>query len=192
VVANPTNLPLTHRHRYVGVGKVVNQSIRGLLGRPPFYASGTIPWLLLALAVLAVGVLVTFRLLSQRRDLLAFVTLSLTTVLVSPVSWVHYWVFVALAPFVALLEWRRDRVLSVASIILTVAMCADLEDPRLEGPFSLGRKFSKTTPAVLFGIRNLYVLAGLVFLAIVAWRILLSPSAETATRSSTALSGATP
>src|SRR6202040_49255 len=123
--------------------KVVNQSIRGLLGRPPFYASGTIPWLLLALVVLGIGVLVTVRLLAQRRDLLAFVTLSITTVLVSPVSWVHYWGFVAPAPFVAILEWRRDRVLSIASIVLAVAMCADLEDPRIEGFFALGRKFSR-------------------------------------------------
>ena len=178
MVADPLNLPTSHGRWYFGVGKVDNQSLRGLLGRPPFLLPGTMPWLLLALAVLALGVLVTIRLLAQRRDLLAFVTLSLTTVLVSPVSWVHYWVFAGLAPFVAILEWRRDRVLSVASIILTVSMCANLEDTRLDGLFAPGALFAHSAPLVVFGVRNLYVLGGLVFLGIVAWRTLLAPSRE--------------
>ncbi len=172
MVADPTNIPTSHGHWYFGVGKVVNQSLRGLLARPPFLLPGTMPWLLLALAVLALGVVVTIRLLGQRRDLLAFVVLSLVTVLASPVSWVHYWVFVGLAPFVAILEWRRDRALSVASLILTVSMCANLEDTRLDGLFALGQQFSSAAPVVVFCVRNLYVLGGLVFLAIVSWRTL--------------------
>jgi Glycosyltransferase family 87 len=193
MVANPTNVATSHGRWYFGVGKVVNQSLRGLLARPPFLLPGTMPWLLLAVAVLALGVVVTIRLLGQRRDLLAFVVLSLTTVLVSPVSWVHYWVFVALAPFAAVLEWRRDRVLSVASMILTVSVCANLEDTRLDGLFALGRQFSSAAPIVVFAVRNLYVLGGLVFLAIVAWRTLV-PSAASADelRSDVGLTAATP
>jgi hypothetical protein len=193
MVADPTNLPYTHGHWYFGVGKVDNQSLRGLLGRPPFLLAGTMPWLLLALGVLALGVLVTVRLLGERRDLLAFVTLSLTTVLVSPVSWVHYWIFAALAPFVAILEWRRDRALSVASIILTVAMCANLEDTRLDGFYEVGAQFLKTAPVVIFGVRNLYVLGGLVFLAIVSWRTLARPRPDAAeAREDEAVTLATP
>jgi alpha-1,2-mannosyltransferase len=181
MVANPLNLPTTNGRWYFGVGKVNNQSLRGLLARPPFLLPGTMPWLLVALVVLALGVVVTIRLLAQRRDLLAFTTLSLVTVLVSPVSWVHYWVFAALAPFVAILEWRRDRMLSVASIILTVAMCANLEDTRLAGLFATGAQFERAAPLVVFIVRNLYVLGGLVFLGIVAWRTLwASPRAEAA------------
>jgi alpha-1,2-mannosyltransferase len=193
MVADPTNIPTSHGHWYFGVGKVVNQSLRGLLARPPFLLAGTLPWLLLAAAVGALGVVVTIRLLGQRRDLLAFVVLSLVTVLISPVSWVHYWVFVGLAPFVAILEWRRDRALSVASIILTVSMCANLEDTRLDGIFALGRQFASAAPLVVFSVRNLYVLGGLVFLGIVAWRVLAPPSETVApARTDAALTNATP
>ena len=172
MATDPLNLPTSLGRWYYGVGKVGNQSLLGLLARPPFLLSGTMPWLLLALVVLFIGVIVSMRLLVQRRDLLAFLTLSLTTVLVSPVSWVHYWVFAGLAPFVAVLEWRRDRALSVASIILTVAVCANLEDTRLDGFFAVGAQFDRTAPLVIFAVRNLYVLGGLVFLGIVAWRTL--------------------
>jgi hypothetical protein len=193
MVADPTNVSTSHGQWYFGVGKVVNQSLRGLLARPPFQLAGTMPWLLLALAVLALGVMVTIRLLGQRRDLLAFVVLSLTTVLVSPVSWIHYWVFVGLAPFVAVLEWRRDRVLSVASMFLTVSMCANLEDTRLDGLFALGRQFSAAAPLVVFAVRNLYVLGGLVFLVMVSWRA-LSDQGEgvEVPRSAATLTSATP
>lgn len=118
--------------------------------------------------------------------------LSLTTVLVSPVSWVHYWVFVGLAPFVAILEWRRDRVLSVASMILTVSMCANLEDTRLDGLFALGKQFSSAAPLVVFAVRNLYVLGGLVFLAIVSWRTLAPRRVGVAPLNDGALTTATP
>ena len=192
MVADPTNISTAHGHWYFGVGKVVNQSLRGLLARPPFLLPGTMPWLLLALVVLALGVVVTIRLLGERRDLLAFVVLSLTTVLVSPVSWVHYWVFVGLAPFVAILEWRRDRVLSVASMILTVSMCANLEDTRLDGLFALGKQFSSAAPLVVFAVRNLYVLGGLVFLAIVSWRTLAPRRVGVAPLDDGALTTATP
>ena len=178
MVADPRNMPSTGANWAFGIGKVDNQSIRGLLGRPPISLTGTMPWLLLALVVLGVGIVATIRLLSQRRDLVAFVTLSVTTVLISPVSWVHYWVFAGLAPFVAILEWRRDRAISIAAMILTVAMCANMEDPRLDAFFFTGAQFSQAAHPVVFVIRNLYVLGGLVFLAVVTWRALATQSTE--------------
>jgi hypothetical protein len=187
MATDPLNLPTSLGRWYYGVGKVGNQSLLGLLARPPFLLSGTMPWLLLALAVLILGVIVSMRLLAKRRDLLAFLTLSLTAVLVSPVSWVHYWVFVAMAPVVAILEWRRDRALSVASIILTVAVCANLEDTRLDGFFAVGAQFDRTAPVVIFAVRNLYVLGGLVFLGIVAWRTLWDRSGAQAWTGATRL-----
>lgn len=170
MVADPLNLSTAHGRWYFGVGKPVNQSIRGLLARPPFLVSGTAAWVVVGVVVLAIGVWVTIRCLAAHRELLGFVVLSLTTVLVSPVSWVHYWVFAALAPIVAVDEWRRDRAITVASIILTCSMCANMEDTRLTGLFSDGHQFDQMASVEVFVVRNLYVLGGLVFLAIVTWR----------------------
>jgi alpha-1,2-mannosyltransferase len=174
MVADPTNIPTSHGRWYFGVGKPDNQSLRGLLARPPFLLPGTFPWILFAIAIAALGVLVTVRILrtSRDRDLLAFLVLSATTVLISPVSWLHYWVFVGLAPFVAFLEWRRDRVITAACALLTVGVCADLEDPRLAPIYAVGRQFARIAPIEVFVLRNLYVLAGLLFLGLVAWRTL--------------------
>ena len=62
-------------------------------------------------------------------------------------------------------------------------MCANLEDTRLDGFFAVGAQFDRTAPLVIFAVRNLYVLGGLVFLGIVAWRTLWEPSgAHTRTR----------
>jgi alpha-1,2-mannosyltransferase len=187
MATNPTNLPVHPSTWFFGVGKVINQSLRGMLGRPPISLPGTMPWAILAVAVLALGIVVTLRQLAERRDLLAFVTLSLVTVLVSPVSWLHYWVFVGLAPFVAILEWRRDRVVAIASIILTVATCANLEDPRLEGLTPPGIHFLDIAPIVVFGVRNLYVLGGLVYLGLVAWRAFATQTVASASTSTSAM-----
>ena len=107
--------------------------------------------------------------------------LSCATVLASPVSWAHYWVFVALAPFVAALEWRRDKVLVVAALLLPVATFVDVEDPRLDGLFFVGAHFSRVWRPWLFVSRNPYVLGGLVFLALVTWRVFFThPAVGTA------------
>jgi len=91
---------------------------------------------------------------------------------------VHYWVFAVLCPFVAVLEWRRDRVIAAASLVLTVATCANLEDPRLSGHFLLGAQFARVAPIEVFVVRNLYVLAGIVFLTVVAVRTRRMRTAE--------------
>lgn len=182
MVANPLNLPTTLGRWYFGVGKVNNQSLRGMLGRPPFDLTGTFPWVLLALIVLVVGGFATVALLRQRRDLAAFVVLSATTVLVSPVSWLHYWVFVVLGPFVAILEWRRDRALAIGSVLLAVCTCANLEDTRLSGLFATGQTFARANGVVVFGVRNLYVLGGLAFLAIAGWSAWRTRAERTAPR----------
>ncbi len=173
MVANPTNLPTSAGRWFFGVGKVNNQSLRGALGRPPFVLTGTFPWALVVVVVLAAGAWATVGLLRQRRDLAAFLALSTTTVLLSPVSWLHYWVFVVLGPFVAFLEWRRDRALAVASVVLAACTCANLEDTRLSGLYLAGSAFSHSNALVVFVVRNLYVLGGLGFLAVAAisaWR----------------------
>lgn len=156
-----------------GVGKLSDQSIRGLLARPPFLLLKTFPWLFVALVVLALGIAVTVRFLRQGRELAAFVLLSLVTGLVSPVSWLHYWVFVGLAPLLAIYEWRRDRPLAVASIVLALSTCVNLDTDLLIVP-----PFTRMAPLVLFIVRNPYVIGGLVFLGIATWRAFRLPAVE--------------
>jgi alpha-1,2-mannosyltransferase len=160
LAADPTGIIDDPVHWVFGVGKLTNQSLRGLFGRPPFLWVGDLPWLVVALGALAGGIAVTVRLLNQRLELAALLALSVTTVLVSPVSWLHYWSFVALAPILAIIEWRRDRPLAIAAIILAVSTCANLEKTDL----------SLVAPIVAFGIRNLYVIGGIVFLVVAAAR----------------------
>ena len=156
---------VTPSHWMRGVGTLGDQSLRGLLGRPPFLWLHTFPWLLVALLVLAGGIVVTTRLIKQERDLAAFVLLSLLTVLVSPVSWLHYWAFIGLTPFLAVVEWRRDRLLAISSIVLGLSTCANLENKVL-----IQAPITTMAPIVLFIVRNLYVLGGLQFLAVAAWQ----------------------
>jgi alpha-1,2-mannosyltransferase len=156
-----------------GAGKLSDQSIRGLLARPPFLLLKTFPWLPIALAALALGLAVMVRFLRQGHELAAFVVLSLVTELISPVSWLHYWVFVGLAPILAILEWRRDRPLAVASIVLALSTCANLDNVVV-----VTRPFTTMAPLVIFIVRNLYVLGGLTFFAVATWRAFRPPSLE--------------
>jgi len=166
LAVDPRNIPITARTWIFGVGRVPNQSLRGMLGRPPFLWFSTFPWIVLAVCALGAGLYVTYRLLGQRRDLAAFVTLMVTTMLASPVSWLHYWVFVALCPFLAIAEWRQDRPLAIASVALAVLTCANLEDLVL-----VSRPLTTMVPACLFVVRNLYVLGALGFLVTAAVRV---------------------
>jgi hypothetical protein len=136
-----------------------------MFGRPPFLWLKTFPWFPVALIVLAGGIAVVVQFIKHGRELAAFILLSLVTELVSPVSWLHYWVFVGLAPLLAVVEWRRDRPLAIASIILALSTCANLDNEIL-----VKRPFTTMAPVMLFIVRNLYVLGGLTFLAIAAWR----------------------
>ena len=162
MAANPTGVFVSVKDWIFGIGKLPNQSLRGMLGRPPFLWLGTLPWLPLAVAVLAGGIAIAVRLLRQERELAAFLALSVTTVLVSPVSWLHYWSFVALCPILAVVEWRRDRPLAIAAIVLAVSTCADLENTSN----LLFAPVTSMSPVFLFAIRNLYLVGGFVFLVV--------------------------
>ena len=114
-----------------GIGRLPDQSMRGLLARPPFLWSGTFPWIIVALGILVLGIAAMTKLLKQERGLAAFVLLSVVTELASPVSWPHYWVFVVLVPLLAVLEWKRDRPLAIASIVMALSTCVNVDDPNL-------------------------------------------------------------
>lgn len=173
LAVDPTRIPISSATWIFGVGRLPNQSLRAMLGRPPFFWFGTFPWLPIALVLLAAGLVVVARLLVRHRVLGAFLTLTVLAELVSPVSWVHYWVFVALCPVLALVEWRRDRPLAIAALALMLSTCAALEDTHL-----LAASFTSMSPVVLFCVRNLYVLGGLGFLAVASWRSAVTATAE--------------
>jgi alpha-1,2-mannosyltransferase len=176
MAADPTHVLVTATRWIYGVGKLPNQSLRGMFGRPPFLWLGDLPWLPVAVGVLGGGIAVAVRLLREDRELAAFLVLSVTTVLVSPVSWLHYWSFVALAPLLVVIEWRRDRPLAIAAAVLAVATCANLENTNN----LLFAPFTSMAPITVFVIRNLYVLGGMVFLATAAARAFRTSASETA------------
>lgn len=167
MATNPTKLPTSHGQWWNGVGEVSNQSLRGLLGRPPFIWIGTMPWLPLALIVFIVGAVVTVKLIRQHDELLAFLMMMLVTTLVSPVSWSHYWVFAVLAPFCAYTSWKRDRPTAIACLILTTSMCVAVTNSTLDGVGTAGRQLLNMGPIMDFIIQNAYVLGGLIFFSIV-------------------------
>ncbi len=80
------------------IGFQANQSLRGLLTR---LAAGTGPataiWLGLAVLTAAAGLLAAARLHAAGRPVAGWLTCALTGLLVSPISWDHHWVWLALA-----------------------------------------------------------------------------------------------
>ncbi len=102
----------------LGIGS--NQSWNGMVHRAPFDGShvGTVVWLVLSLATLACGIMLTRRLVVSGRSAEVVMVLALTEVLVSPVSWSHHWSWLALAPIVAASVSRVHR--SVATALMAL------------------------------------------------------------------------
>jgi alpha-1,2-mannosyltransferase len=76
-----------------------NQCWYAIVHRPPFPASGSeLSWLLLSLMTVAAGTFVAWRCASSRQLAPAIVATALTSLLVSPISWSHHWVWVLLIP----------------------------------------------------------------------------------------------
>jgi alpha-1,2-mannosyltransferase len=99
---------------------VSNQSWNGMVHRAPFDGShpGTAVWILLSLATLACGIVLTRWLVTGGRAGEGVMVLALTEVLVSPVSWTHHWSWLALAPIVAASVARVHRSVAVALVVL--------------------------------------------------------------------------
>ena len=82
--------------RIGGAGYVDNLSIKGALlhfGVPE--AAVTVPWLLLSLLVVCIGVAVIKAASDQGARVVAISATALTMLLISPVSWSHHWVWMA-------------------------------------------------------------------------------------------------
>jgi alpha-1,2-mannosyltransferase len=85
-----------------------NQSLRGVLSRLTLHApDAATPWLLAALLTAAFGLLCATWLHNDGFPMLGMLTCALTGLLISPVSWVHSWVWIG--PWIAALAataWR--------------------------------------------------------------------------------------
>lgn len=81
-----------------------NQSLRGLLSRILPGALASAVWLVLAVVAVIVIAGQAARLTRRGDDLLAFGVVGLIAPIISPVAWVHHWVFTL--PLVMTLVWR--------------------------------------------------------------------------------------
>jgi alpha-1,2-mannosyltransferase len=70
-----------------------NQSVRGLAERALGAGAGTAVWLLLAAPVLAVGLVLARRAAQNGDEVLGAGIAGVTACLVSPVAWIHHWVW---------------------------------------------------------------------------------------------------
>jgi alpha-1,2-mannosyltransferase len=102
------------------LGVVSNQSWNGMVHRAPFHGghTGTAVWAVLSLSTLALGALLTRRLLEQTRTADAVMVLALTELLISPVSWSHHWSWLVLAPIVIVELWSVHRAVATALLVL--------------------------------------------------------------------------
>jgi alpha-1,2-mannosyltransferase len=82
-----------------------NQSLYGDLHRWPFPADGlTSLWIGLSAITVVVGLSIAHRCVVERRRVAALLALALVALLISPVSWTHHWVWLALVPPILLLD----------------------------------------------------------------------------------------
>jgi alpha-1,2-mannosyltransferase len=76
-----------------------NQCWYAILHRPPFPANGSgLAWLLLSLMTLAASTFVAWRCVTAGQKAPAIVATALASLLISPISWTHHWVWVLLIP----------------------------------------------------------------------------------------------
>jgi alpha-1,2-mannosyltransferase len=134
---------------------VSNQSLHGMLTRltgGPDRA--VVPWLALELIVGCWGLVMAY--LAHRRgdEVLAVLLTAVTGLVVSPISWVHHWVW---ALPVGLLLWRRCWPAAVLWLVLFVVQ------PIFWVPHGGGLDYTQHGLQVIAG--NSLVLAGLVLLA---------------------------
>ena len=99
-----------------------NVSWRGLLGWAFGRDGATLPWLVVALVLGVVGLLTVVR-ATRRGDLVAAVsTVALLGLLLSPVTWTHHWVWVAVVLGTALPTWRSGRGVDRAHLAATLLL----------------------------------------------------------------------
>ena len=118
---------VTDAQRTGPIDIVSNQSWNGLLRRPPFHWGhlSAVIWVALVVGTLACGVFLAARLTAANRTAETIVALSLTELLVSPVSWTHHWSWLVIAPIAVVSLWPVHRAVAwMLLILVTLAVLA--------------------------------------------------------------------
>lgn len=135
-----------------------NQSIRGVVARLAGSADNPVPWLLLAGVVGIAGLVLAAGLHRRGEELAAVVVCGVLTVLASPFSWNHHWIWVV--PAVILMWTVAARTRSAgwwSAVVLTLLMF--VLRPYLFASFDPTRGFGLSPLSQLLAAS--YVLAGL-------------------------------
>jgi alpha-1,2-mannosyltransferase len=121
-------------------------------------------WYLLVSVVIGVAGLATAVVFARRGDwLTAAAVTGTTSLLVSPVSWTHHWVWILPALVVLARGGTGDRIAAACGYVLFAV------SPLWWTPHSLGRPdYGFHGPLTL--VANCYLIAGFAFLAVMAWR----------------------
>lgn len=107
--------------RIGGLAYVSNQSINGALAR--LFEAGGLPWFVLCAALGIACLIAMHRLVRRGESASAVVIIACYSLLASPVSWSHHWVWAAPALVVLIDRWRRTgaaRFLVAATVGLGV------------------------------------------------------------------------
>jgi hypothetical protein len=121
-------------------------------------------WYLLVSVAIGIAGLATAAVFARRGDwLTAAAVTGVTSLLVSPVSWTHHWVWILPALVVLARGGRGDRIAAVCGYVLFAV------SPLWWTPHSLGRPDSGFHGPLTL-VANCYLIAGLAFLAVMAWR----------------------
>lgn len=140
-----------------------NQSVRGALARLGLSGAEQITiWAAVSLVVLAVAVFVAHRARRHGHDLAALLVIALAGLLISPVSWVHHWVWVV--PAVMLLRRHHARWTWPAISVLSVFLVG----PHLFAPWGNDRELHWAWWQHV--VCNGYLVTGLAVLAFAAWK----------------------
>ena len=160
-----TGMVFSDGNRTGFTGWAGNQSLRAIITR--FAGSinaGTKPWLVAAFVAVVLGIVAAALLYRAGHSMVALLTVALTGLLASPISWDHHWVWVApgvaVAGHYAIRAWRarekwRARWIAAlaAGIIFVYGAWPDAlwEHARNLGKFSLGFLWAqKNTSPILF------------------------------------------
>jgi len=109
----------------------MNQSWFGLIGDlfPGTNSLRTILWLLLSGVTFVMGVTLAKRYVATERRVEALFVLTLTELLISPISWTHHWSWIILVPIVWLARGRRyDKVSATVMLLVAVAVVAPYKE----------------------------------------------------------------
>ena len=150
-----------------------NQSLRGFLSRIMQHAQlAAGPWLIAALLTAVVGAACATWLHNDGYPMLGLLTCALTGLLISPISWLHHWVWVApwLAALTAMAIRSRGAARRSWSCVAVLIALAFAEGPALASITGSQRELNVVTdvpmkqPLSWHGVEllagNIYVLAG--------------------------------